>query len=132
LGFGDKIRGFFAKRSNPVFPELEHYVETHKGVEGYIEPRTATNPTTLLLVDRHGEHLRGPVRDPEDAAAFCDRLGIPVYDAQVVGYPKRMKDFEKRRRTPDLDDLDASFEELSKRLEATPDDPSGPAEDESS
>ena len=114
--FGDKIRGFFSKRANPALGELEIFAAERKGVEGYIEPQTATNPTTLLLVDRDGDHLRAPVKAPEDAAAFCSKLSIPVYDAQVIGYPKRMKDFEKRRRTVDADALDAEIAELERRL----------------
>ncbi len=116
MGLGDRIRSFFSGRRNPAFQELEAFAAARKGVEGYIEPRTATSPTTLLLVDRYGEHLRGPVRDPQDAAAFCERLGIPVYDAQVLGYPKRMRDFEKRRRRAATDELDQDIAELERRL----------------
>ncbi len=114
--FGDRIRGFFSKRSNPALGELEAFAQERKGVEGYIEPRTATNPTTLLLVDRDGDHLRAPVREPQDAAAFCSKLSIPVYDAQVIGYPKRMKDFDKRRRAGEASSLDADIAELERRL----------------
>ncbi|MEA2433707.1 MAG: hypothetical protein QOG54_1164 [Actinomycetota bacterium] len=116
MGLGDRIRGFFSKRGNPALEELEAWAADRKGIEGYIEPQTATSPTTLLLVDRSGEHIRGPVKDPRDAAAFCERIGVPVYDAQVMGYPQRMKDFEKRRRTINSDDLDKDIEELEKRL----------------
>lgn len=122
--FGDKIRAFFSKRSNPALAELEVFAAARKGVEGYIEPRTATNPTTLLLVDREGDHLRAPVKDPADAAAFCARLSIPVYDAQVIGYPKRMKDFDRRRRTGEVASLDADIEDLERRL--AHDDPNAP------
>jgi hypothetical protein len=115
MGLGDRIRAFFAGRSNPAFAELEAWAASHKGIEGYIEPRTATNPTTLLLVDRDGDHLRGPVRDPADAVAFCDRRGFPVYDAQVIGYPKRMKDFDKRARGP-ISSLDEDIADLERRL----------------
>lgn len=123
--FGDKIRSFFAKRSNPAVKELEVFVAERKGIEGYIEPRTATSPTTLLLVDRHGEHLRAPVREPEEAVRFCEGLGIPVYDAQVIGYPKRMRDFEKRRRAAATDELDDAIADLERRLadEDQPDPP---------
>lgn len=114
--FGDRIRGFFSRRSNPALGELEAFAQERKGVEGYIEPRTATNPTTLLLVDRDGDHLRAPVREPQDAAAFCSKLSIPVYDAQVIGYPKRMKDFDKRRRAGEASSLDADIAELERRL----------------
>ena len=85
-------------------------------MEGYIEPRTPTSPTSLLLVDRDGDHLRAPVREPQDAVAFCERHAIPVYDAQVIGYPKRMKEFEKRRRTGAQDSLDEDIAELERRL----------------
>ena len=116
MSLGDRIRAFFSKKNNPGLKQLEVFAEERKGVEGYIEPRTATSPTTLLLVDRDGDHLRAPVRDPDDAVAFCEGRGIPVYDAQVIGYPKRMKDFEKRRRTVDTDALDAEIAELERRL----------------
>ncbi|MDQ3951583.1 MAG: hypothetical protein M3279_01270 [Actinomycetota bacterium] len=116
MSLGDRIRAFFSKKNNPGLRPLETFAQERKGVEGYIEPRTATSPTTLLLVDRDGDHLRAPVREPEDAVAFCEGRGIPVYDAQVIGYPKRMKDFEKRRRTVDAATLDAEIAELEKRL----------------
>ncbi len=122
--FGDRIRGFFSKRGNPALGELEAFAAERKGLEGFIEPQTATSPTTLLLVDRDGDHLRAPVKDPRDAAAFCDRRAIPVYDAQVIGYPKRMKDFDKRRRSGEAQALDADIEELERRL--AQDDPNGP------
>lgn len=118
--FGDRIRGFFSKKNNPALTQLEAFAAERKGIEGFIEPKTATSPTSLLLVDRDGEHLRAPVREPSDAAAFCERHSIPVYDAQVIGYPKRMKDFERRRRSGAFDSLDADIAELEKRL-AQPD-----------
>ena len=114
--FGDRIRGFFSRRSNPGLDHLEVFASARKGVEGFIEPRTATSPTTLLLVDRDGDHLRAPVREPEDAAAFCLRLSIPVYDAQVIGYPKRMKDFDKRRKAGEAATIDDDIAELERRL----------------
>lgn len=116
MGLGDSIRRFFARRSNPALEHLELFARSHEGVEGFVEPRTTTNPTTLLLVDRIGEHIRGPVRDPQEADAFCDRLGIPVYDAAVIGYPQRMKDFQKGRR-PDSASVDEQFAEIERRLQ---------------
>lgn len=116
MSLGDRIRAFFTKKNNPGLKELEVFAEERKGVEGYIEPQTATSPTTLLLVDRDGDHLRAAVREPDDAVAFCDGRGIPVYRAEVVGYPQRMRDFEKRRRTVDAEALDAEIAELERRL----------------
>jgi hypothetical protein len=70
----------------------------------------------LLVVVRLGQHLGAPLREPADAYAYCESHGIPVYEAQVVGYPKRMKDFEKRRRTGSQQDIEREIEELERRL----------------
>jgi hypothetical protein len=126
VSLGDSIRRFFAKKNNPALRSLEEFVAERKGIEGYIEPRTPTSPTTLLLVDRNGEHLRAPVREPEDAVAFCEAHGFPVYDAQVIGYPKRMRDYERRRRTGALDSIDDEIAALEKQLAET--DPNVPDE----
>jgi hypothetical protein len=116
MGFADRIRAFFSKRGNPRLDALVSFAANRKGLEGFIEPRTATSPTTLLLVDRDGDHARAPVGEPRDAVVFCERLGIPVYDARVIGYPQRMKDFE-RRRAANSEDIDAKFEELERRFD---------------
>jgi hypothetical protein len=116
VSLGDSIRRFFAKKRSPELKELEAFAREHKGVEGYIEPRTATHPTTLLLVDRGGDNYRGEVLDPEDAVSFCERLGIPVYDAKVVGYPQRMRDFDLKGRRATTEDVDAKIAEIEKRL----------------
>ncbi len=114
MGLGDFIRGFFSKKRNPQLGELESFVARHKGVEGYVEPRTATQPTTLLLVDRDGITVRGAVRDREDAVAFCERHALPVYDAAVVGYPRRMVQHGGRRGASDR--LDQEIADLERRL----------------
>ena len=114
MGLGDLIRGFFDRKRNPQLRELEAFVASHKGVEGYIEPRTATQPTTLLLVDRDGVSVRGAVRDREDAVAFCERHGLPVYDAAVVGYPRRMVGRAGGR--PASERLDREIADLERRL----------------
>lgn len=115
MSLGDFVRGFFSKKRNPQLGELESFLATHKGVEGYIEPRTATQSTTLLLVDRYGASVRAAVREPADAVAFCEKSSIPVYDAAVIGYPKRMRDYERRaERSPEQ--LDAQIAELERRL----------------
>ena len=124
MDFSDRIRGFFSRKNNPALKELEAFVTERKGVEGYIEPRTSTSPTTLLLVDRAGDHLRAPVREPQDAVVFCERYALPVYDAAVIGYPQRMRDFEKRRRSEQFQNIDKDIADLERRLSET--DPNTP------
>lgn len=124
MGLGDRIRAFFARKNNPALTELEEFATTRKGLEGFIEPQTPTSPTTLLLVDRYGEHMRAAVREPEDAVSFCERLAIPVYDAKVIGYPKRMKEYDKRSKQAAADSLEDDIAELERRLaETDPDTP---------
>jgi hypothetical protein len=115
MGLGDRIRSFFARRGGPDVAHLELFAQNHQGVEGFVEPQTATNPTTLLLVDRFGEHTRGAVRDARQAFELCERWGLPVYDAAVIGYPQRMKDFVKGRAA-DPSALDAQIADLERRL----------------
>lgn len=118
MALGDSIRNFFSKKKNPDFGKLRTFIAEHKGVEGFIEPKTTTQPTTLLLVDRAGVSARGAVRDPEDAAAFCEGAGIPVYDAGVVGYPKRLRDYELGRRSAaTADEVDKRIADLEARLD---------------
>ncbi|MDQ4057996.1 MAG: hypothetical protein M3124_02615, partial [Actinomycetota bacterium] len=85
-----------------------------------LEPRTPTSPTSLLLVDRDGDHTRAPVRDRAHGRKFCERRGIPVYDAQVIGYPKRMRDFDQRRGKAPGADLDQAIADLERRLRESP------------
>jgi len=124
MGLGDRIRRFFSKRSNPALADLESFVAERKGIEGFIEPQTSTSPSSLLLVDRDGDHRRSPVRDRHDAVAFCTAHAIPVYDAPVVGYPRRMKEFDKRRRVQAGESLDEAIADLERRLGQEPPDPS--------
>lgn len=116
MSVGDFLRGFFSKKRNPQLSALESFITSHKGIEGYIEPQTATQPTTLLLVDRDGLSARAAVRDPQDAVAFCERRSIPVYDAAVVGYPKRMIDGPARGSPAPAREIDEQIADLERRL----------------
>ncbi|HEY6738166.1 MAG TPA: hypothetical protein VI076_04900 [Actinopolymorphaceae bacterium] len=78
---------------------LEEFARTRTGVEGFVEPRTAVTETTLLLVARSGEWTRRRVPDPKYAHDFANKLGIPSYDAAVVGYPKRMREWNAARKS---------------------------------
>jgi hypothetical protein len=77
---------------------LEEFVRSRRGVEGFIEPRTTVTETTLLLVAHDGEWTRRRVLSPQDARRFAHRLSMPIYDIALVGYPKRMREYNERRK----------------------------------
>lgn len=92
-GAGEKRR----QRSEGM-AHLEQFARTKPGVEGFVEPPTAVTETTLLLVAADGEWTRRRVSGAADAHQFANKLGIPSYDAQVVGYPQRMRDWNARQK----------------------------------
>ena len=77
---------------------LEDFAATRRGVEGYVEPRTAVTEATIVLVAADGEWTRRRIGGPEVARRLSRELAIPVYDAQVTGYPQRMRDWNFRRK----------------------------------
>lgn len=87
--------------------ELREFLASREGIEAFIEPPTAVYAMTLLLVAGDGEYLRRPVKSDRQARKLCADAGVPLYEARRVGYPQRMKDFERGiRRSPiSLDDL---------------------------
>ena len=81
---------------------LHAWVEARKGVEGFVEPRTAVSDVTLLLVAHDGEWTRRRVPSVDWAHTFCNKHQIPSYDAAVVGIPQRMRDFNRRKKLEGL------------------------------
>jgi hypothetical protein len=77
---------------------LQQWVAEHTGVEAFIEPRTTVTDLTVVLVAADGEWTRRRAGGDAGARRLSDRLQIPVYDVQKVGYPQRMRDYEARRR----------------------------------
>ncbi|MDX1657773.1 MAG: hypothetical protein R3343_03030, partial [Nitriliruptorales bacterium] len=121
VSFADRIRAWFkgetkrdapspstSKASRVSTKELEEFIKTRDGVEGYLEPKTAIYDVTLLVVAGDGEYLRRPVRDRGHAESLCNKHGVPLYDAGKVGYPRRMRDYDqgvRRTDTVSLEDL---------------------------
>lgn len=82
----------------PGAEHLAQFVATHRGVEGFVEPRTTVSDVTLLLVAHDGEWTRRRVPSVQWAHDFANGLGVPSYDAAVVGVPQRMREFNRRHR----------------------------------
>ena len=81
--------------------DLDHlaaFAKSRPGVEAYLEPRTAVTDTTVVLVARDGEWTRRRVAGENGARDFAKKHSIPVYDAAIVGYPQRMRDWTARRK----------------------------------
>ncbi|MDP9406224.1 MAG: oxidoreductase [Actinomycetota bacterium] len=106
---------FKRRRDTPAGPgpsaetqaRIKEFLSTRDGVEAFVEPPTAVYAMTLCLVAGDGEYLRQPVKDDRQARRLCGEHGIPLYDARIVGYPKRMRDYERgvRQQRIRLDDL---------------------------
>jgi hypothetical protein len=77
---------------------LAEFARTRRGVEGFVEPRTAVNDVTMLLVAHDGEWTRRRVPSIQWAHQFANSHGVPSYDAAVVGYPDRMRAYNRRRK----------------------------------
>ena len=81
---------------------LLDFTTTRRGVEGFVEPRTAVSDVTLILVAHDGEWTRRRVPSVDWAHKFCNKHQVPSYDAAVVGVPQRMRDYNRRKKQQGL------------------------------
>jgi hypothetical protein len=98
--------GLFRRKQRPgtlrraESSDVAHLVQwagSRRGVEAYVEPRTAVTDTTVALVANDGEWTRRRIEDERAAADLGKRLGIPVYDVNATGYPARMREWTRRK-----------------------------------
>lgn len=74
---------------------LTAWARQHRGVEAYLEPRTYVTEPTVVLIAYDGKWTRRRM-SAQAARQLGRRLGIPVYDVALVGYPQRMRDYTAR------------------------------------
>jgi hypothetical protein len=103
VGLFDKLRGRRSARADGRDPAadlryLRQWVAEHRGVEAFVEPKTTVTDVTVVLVASDGEWTRRRAGGDAGARKLSERLKIPVYDVQKVGYPQRMRDYDSRRR----------------------------------
>jgi hypothetical protein len=100
VGLFDRFRGRRRDDSGSAadLRYLRQWAAARSGIEAYVEPQTTVTPLTIVLVAADGEWTRRPAGGAAGARRVGQRLGIPVYDVQKVGYPQRMRDFDARRR----------------------------------
>lgn len=77
---------------------LEEFVRSRRGVEAYVEPQTFATETTVVLVAHDGEWTRRRVNGAGEAKDLARKWKIPAYDAAIVGYPPRMREWTQRNR----------------------------------
>ncbi len=102
MGLFDVLRGRgraseVRQRSHRATAHLREWTAAHHGVEAFVEPRTTVTQTTVVLVAHDGEWTRRRVDSASAARDLGHRLGIPVYDVALVGYPQRMRDYTARQ-----------------------------------
>ena len=81
-----------------VRDHLLAFVDTRRGVEAWVEQPTSFNPPSILLVAYDGESTRRGLPSAEFGYKFADDHSIPCYDAGVVPYPKRMREYGLRAK----------------------------------
>lgn len=77
---------------------LDEFVQSRRGVEAYVEPATTLTGPSLLLVAFDGEWTRRSVPSPRWARQYAKSRQLPCYDAGVVSYPQRMRDYNARQK----------------------------------
>ncbi len=84
-----------------VRKHLTAFVQSHHGVEAYVEPPTNVTSSTLILIAHDGEWTRRAAGTRQAAFELARALGVPVYDVHLTGYPQRMRDWNSRQRGKD-------------------------------
>jgi len=77
---------------------LRQWAAERTGVEAFVEPETTVTELTVVLVAADGEWTRRRAGGESGARRLGERLRIPIYDVQRLGYPQRMRDYDARRR----------------------------------
>lgn len=93
---------------------LLEFVRSRRGVEGFVEPQTTVTDVTLLLVAHDGEWTRRRVPSVQWAHEFSNRNGVPSYDAALVGIPARMREYNRREK-------ERQKQQLRQELDGPPD-----------
>jgi hypothetical protein len=74
------------------------FLDTRRGVEGYMEPQTAMSRLSVVLVAEDGEWHRFELADDSFIRELSRSRGLPVFDAMRTGYPERMRRYKRPQR----------------------------------
>jgi hypothetical protein len=71
--------------------EIVEFLDTHEGVEAYVEPKTIMSPKSVVLVDPVGEWRRFELKEDAYLRRLSGERILPIFDAALTGYPPRMR-----------------------------------------
>lgn len=77
---------------------LTEFAQSRRGVEVFVESPTNVAQASVLLIAGDGEWTRRQVPSAAWGHKFAEHLKIPAYDAGVVGYPQRMRDWNRKQK----------------------------------
>ncbi|MFC6090369.1 oxidoreductase [Saccharothrix sp. BKS2] len=102
MGLFDRFRrkqrpGVLRAATSTDTTHMEQWASSRRGVEAYVEPKTTVTETTVVLVAHDGEWTRRRIDGEDGARRLAKKLKIPIYDAGIVGYPKRMREYSRRK-----------------------------------
>lgn len=95
---GKGAPGTLRSATSSDISHLEQWATTRRGVEAFVEPRTAVTETTVVLIAHDGEWTRRRIGSLDEAQRFGAKRAIPVYEVARVGYPQRMRDYTERQK----------------------------------
>lgn len=98
LGGGRRKQTLDREGTREDLAALKDFVTSRRGVEFYVEPETFATDTTTVAIAHDGEWIRRRVGDPSAAVALARSLNVPLYRAEVTGYPQRMRDWSARNK----------------------------------
>ena len=71
--------------------EIVEFLNTHEGVEAYVEPKTVMSPKSVVLVDGVGEWRRFELKEDAYLRRLAAERPLMIFDAALTGYPPRMR-----------------------------------------
>src|SRR3954468_15379067 len=95
---GQRVTVLDREATNADIESLMAFATSRVGVEFYVEPETTATDTTAVAVASDGEWTRRRVGNPATIGKLARELRLPIYEAAVVGYPKRMREWNAKRK----------------------------------
>jgi hypothetical protein len=70
---------------------IVEFLDSHEGVEAYVEPKTVMHPLSVVLVDVDGAWRRFELSEDAVLRELARTRHLKIVDAARFGYPSRMR-----------------------------------------